>query len=103
MVIASGAAVTWSPTHTDSSPRSLAHPVALDDSRQPKQHARLLVFQSPGRRVQKLGRVGDLRIRMEMWAQDCDASPEPSVAKGTRVLSRLAYLTLAGTSPSLSP
>ena len=35
------------------------------------------------RRVQKLGRVGDLRIRMEMWAQDCDASPEPSAAKGT--------------------
>jgi hypothetical protein len=42
--------VTWSPTHTDSSPRSLAYPVALDDSRQPKQHARLLVsnHQGPG-------------------------------------------------------
>jgi hypothetical protein len=40
--------------------------------------------------------VGDLRIRAEMWAQDCDASPEPSAAKGIRVLSRLASLTLAG-------
>ena len=58
---------------------------------------------NPGRRVQRLGRVGDLRIRMEMCAQDCDASPEPSAAKGTRVLSRLAYLTLAGTSSSLTP
>jgi hypothetical protein len=50
MVIAFRAAVTWSPTHTDSSPRSLVCAEALHDSRQPKQHARLLVFQSPGAR-----------------------------------------------------
>jgi hypothetical protein len=50
MVIASPAAVTWSPTHTESSPRSVVYPVALHHSRQPKQHARLLPSnrQGPG-------------------------------------------------------
>ena len=50
--------------------------------------------------MQKLGRVGDLRIRMEMWAQDCDASPDqrceghPGAVK-TRLPDTCRHLSLA--------